>query len=43
MSYYPEPNIHIRDKVKVALDFSNYATRKELDHAPGVDTSHLAV
>ena len=28
MSYYPEPDSHIRDKVKVALDFSNYATKK---------------
>ena len=28
MSYYPEPDTHIRDKVKVVLDFSNYATKK---------------
>ena len=28
MSYYPEPDIHIRNKVKVVLDFSNYATKK---------------
>ena len=39
---YPEPDSHIRDKVKVVLDLSNYATRKELDHATGVDTSDLA-
>ena len=26
MSYYPEPDSHIRDKVKVVLDMSNYAT-----------------
>ena len=42
MSYYPEPDSHIRDKVKVVLDLSNYATKKELDHATGVDTSDLA-
>ena len=38
MSYYPEPDIHIRDKVKVVLNLSNYATKKESDHATGVDT-----
>ena len=27
MSYYPEPDIHIRDKVKV--DLSNYATKED--------------
>ena len=26
MSYYAEPDSHIRDKVKVVLEFSNYAT-----------------
>ena len=28
MSYYPEPDSHIRDKVKVVLDLLNYATEK---------------
>ena len=42
MSYYPEPDSHIRDKVKVVLELSNYATRKELDHATRVDTSDSA-
>ena len=42
MSYYPEPDSHIRDKVKAVLDLLNYATKKELDHAKGVDTSGLA-
>ena len=41
MSYYPEPESHIRDKVKVVLDLSNYATKKKLDHATGVDGSDL--
>ena len=42
MSYYPEPENHIRDKVKVVSDLTNYATKKELDHATGAGTSHLA-
>ena len=42
MSCYPEPDSHIRDKVKVILDSSNYATKKELNHATGVDTFDLA-
>ena len=33
MSYYPEPDSHITDKVKVELDLPNYATKKELNHA----------
>ena len=28
MSYYPEPNNHIRDKMKVILDLLNYGTEK---------------
>ena len=28
MSYYPEPDSHIRDIVKVVLDLSDYATKK---------------
>ena len=42
MSYFPKPDSHIRDKVKVILDLSNYATKKELDHARRADTSDLA-
>ena len=41
MSYQPDPDGHIRDKVKLGLDLSNYATKKELDHAAGVDTFDL--
>ena len=41
MSYYPEPDSHIRSKVKALLDLSNYATVKELEHAAGIDTSDL--
>ena len=42
MSYYPEPDSCIRDKVKVVLYLSNYDTKKEVEHATGVDTSDLA-
>ena len=42
MNYYPEPEKHIRDKVKVVLDLSNYATKKELGYATGINTSELA-
>ena len=42
MSYYPEPDSHIRDIVKVVFDLSDYATKKELEHATGIDTSDLA-
>ena len=41
ISYYPEPDIHIGDKVKVVLDLSHYSTKKELEHAAGVDTTNL--
>ena len=30
MSYYPEPDSHVRDKVKVVLDLSNLETKKNL-------------
>ena len=36
-----EPDNHIRDKVKVVLDLSNYTTTKELEHPNGIDTSDL--
>ena len=42
MSFYPETDSHIRDKVKVVFNLSNYATKKELEHATGVNTSDLA-
>ena len=42
MICYPEPDSHIRDKVKVVLYLSNDATKKELEQAIGVDTSDVA-
>ena len=41
MGYYPEPDSHIRGKVNVVLNLSNCATKKELEHATGIDTSDL--
>ena len=41
MSYYPEPDCHIRDKAKVVLELSNYATKKELNYGTGIDTPNL--
>ena len=43
MSYYPEPDSYIWDKIKVVLYFSSYATKKEVKGATGVDTSISAV
>ena len=28
MRYHPDPDSHVRDKVKVSLHFSNYATKE---------------
>ena len=41
MSYYLEPDSHIKDVFKVGLELSNYTTKKELEHATGDDTSDL--
>ena len=42
ISYHPEPDSGTRDKVKVVLDFSNYATETELSNATSVDRSNSA-
>ena len=42
MKYYPGPGSHIRDKIKVVLDLSNFVTKKKLEHAAGVDTFNWA-
>ena len=39
MSYFPEPNTHSKDKIKVALDLSSYASKSDLKSATGVDAS----
>ena len=33
----------LKIKVKVVSDLTNYATKKELEHATNIDTSDLAV
>ena len=43
MSHYSKLDSYITNKVKVVLlDLRNYATKKELEHATGDDTSDLA-
>ena len=42
MSYYPNADSDIRNKVNVVLDLFYYTTMKELEHATGIGTSHLA-
>ena len=39
MNYNPEQDDHIKDKVKVLLDLSKYATKNELEH--GTDVVNL--
>ena len=31
LNYSPEPDTHTRDKLKIVLDFSNYANKNELE------------
>ena len=40
-SYYPEPDNHVRNKIKVELNLSNYATKTNVKGATGADTSNL--
>ena len=42
MSYYSEPDSHIRNKIKAELHLTNYVTKKELEYAADVNTSNLA-
>ena len=42
ISYNPEPDSHIIDKVKVVLDLSNYSTKSVVGHVIDVHTSDLA-
>ena len=39
---YPEPYSHRRNKIKVELDLSNYATKSEVEKVTGVATSKLS-
>ena len=42
ISYFPEPYIHSKSKIKVELDLSNYTTKSDLKSATGVDASKIA-
>ena len=42
MSYFPKPYSHNKNKIKVELDLSNYATNSGLKTETGIDTSTLA-
>ena len=42
MSYFPERYSHSKNKKKLKLDLSNYATKSGLKSATGFDTSKLA-
>ena len=39
--YYSSPDTHVRDKVRVVLDLTNYSTKKEFNSVIGTDTSNL--
>ena len=36
MIYYPEADSHSRNKIKVEIDLSNYATKSDLKKVAGV-------
>ena len=42
MSYFPEPHALSKNKIKVELDLSNYATKSNLKNKISVDISHFA-
>ena len=42
MSYFPERYSHSKNKIKLKIDLSNYATKSGLKSATGFDTSKLA-
>ena len=41
MSYFPERYAWSKNKIKVELDLSNYATKSDLKSGTGVDTSNF--
>ena len=42
MSCFPEPYTCNKNKIKVKLDQSTYATKSDLKNATGLDTSNFA-
>ena len=43
LSYHPEPDSHIWNKIRLELDLPNNTTKKEIQRATGVDTSNVAL
>ena len=42
-SYFSEQNTLSKNKIKVELDLSSYATKSDLKNATGVDTSKFSI
>ena len=42
MNYFPEPYTHSKNKIKVELALSNYATKCDLKNPAGFDASNFA-
>ena len=42
MTYFPKPHIHMKNKIEVKLDLSNYVTKSDLRNATDVDTADFA-
>lgn len=40
-SYFPEPYIQSKNKIKVKVYWSNYAIKSDLKSVASIDTSHL--
>lgn len=40
-SYFPEPYIQSKSKIKVKVYWSNYAIKSDLKSVASIDTSHL--
>ena len=42
MSYFPESYSHHKNKIKVVLELSSYATKFDFNETTGIDTSKFA-
>ena len=40
--YFPKPSSH-EENIKVKIDLTNYATKKDIKNITDVDTSHFAL
>ena len=41
MSYYPEPDSHVTNRIKAELDLSSYSTKSDIKGVTGINTSNL--